>query len=142
MAPAKLGDTIKVHYSGKFEDGTEFDSSRGAEPMECTLGGGQLIPGFENGLMGMSVGESKTITIAPEDGYGEFRDELVLAVNRDEFPKDVPPEVGQQLRLQKPGNQPFMVVITEVNDDTIVLDANHPLAGKTLAFDVELMEIV
>ena len=142
MAQAKEGDTIKVHYSGKFDDGTEFDSSRKEEPLECTLGGGQLIPGFEKGLVGMSVGESKTITIAPEEGYGAFRDDLVLAVNRDEFPKDVTPEVGQELRLQKPGNQPFTVVIMEVKDDVIVLNANHPLAGKTLMFDVELMEIV
>ena len=142
MAPAKEGDTIKVHYSGKFDDGTEFDSSRGEDPLECTLGGGQLIPGFENGLIGMSVGESKTLTVPPQEGYGEFREDLVLAINREEFSKDATPEVGQQLRLQKPGNQPFMVVIREVQDDTIVLDANHPLAGKTLTFDVELMEIV
>jgi FKBP-type peptidyl-prolyl cis-trans isomerase 2 len=142
MAQAKDGDTIKFHYSGKFEDGTEFDSSRNEDPLEITLGGGQLIPGLEEGLFGMVVGDKETVTIAPEEGYGAFREELILKINRDEFPKDVTPKVGQQLRLQKPDNPPFTVLIVEVNDDNIILDANHPLAGKTLIFDVELMEIL
>ena len=142
MAQAKDGDTIRFHYNGSFEDGTEFDSSRGDEPLEVTLGGGQLIPGLESGLLGMAIGDKETITITPEEGYGTFREELILKINRDEFPKDVTPKVGQQLRLQKPGNPPFSVLIAEVNDDSIVLDANHPLAGKTLIFEVELMEIL
>ena len=142
MAQAKDGDTIRFHYSGTFEDGTEFDSSRGDDPLEATLGSGQLIPGLEKGLLGMAVGDKETITIAPDEGYGSFREELILKINRDEFPKDVTPKVGQQLRLQKPGNPPFTVLIMEVNDDSIVLDANHPLAGKTLLFSVELMEIL
>ena len=142
MVRAKDGDTIKFHYSGTFEDGSEFDSSRGEDPFEVTLGGGQLIPGLEKGLLGMAVGDRETVTIAPEEGYGSFREELILKINRDEFPKNVTPKVGQQLRLQKPGNPPFTVLIAEVNDDSIILDANHPLAGKTLIFDVELMEIL
>ncbi len=142
MTQTKDGDTIKVHYSGRFEDGTQFDSSQGTEPLECTIGAGQLIPRFEKGLIGMTVGDTKRIIISPEEGYGTFRQDLVLAINRQEFPKDSAPEVGQQLRLQKPGTPPFMVTIMEVNDDCIVLDANHPLAGKTLVFDVELVEIL
>jgi len=142
MPQAKQGDTVKVHYTGKFQDGTEFDSSRDEEPLRCTLGGGELIPGFEKALVGMAEGDKKTITIPPEEGYGEFRKDLVLAIDKEEFPDEISPEVGQQLRLQKPGNPPFTVTIMEINDDSIVLDANHPLSGKTLIFDVEMMEIL
>lgn len=141
MTKAKNGDKAKVHYTGKLEDGTVFDSSQGRQPLEFTLGQGQLIQGFEEGVLGMAVGESKTVTIPPEEAYGHPKEELKVEVNRSEFPADIEPQVGQRLQLQDMQGNPIGVVISEVQDETVVLDANHPLAGKTLVFDLELMEL-
>jgi len=133
---AEIGDTVKVHYTGRMTDGTVFDTSVGSEPMEFTLGEGRLIPGFEQAVTGMQVGESKTVTIPVDEAYGQRRDELIFEVGRDELPADIEPEVGMQL----PTSQ-GVVTIIEVSEATVKIDANHPLAGQDLTFDIELVEI-
>jgi peptidylprolyl isomerase len=141
MSQAKDKDTVKVHYTGKLEDGSVFDSSTGREPLEFTLGTGSVIPGFDQGIVGMAIGETKTITITPDDAYGPLRKDLVIEVKKSDIPGEIDTSVGQRLQIPQPEGQPIPVVITEVTDETITLDANHPLAGKTLIFDVELVEI-
>ena len=141
MALAKSGDTVRIHYTGTLTDGSQFDSSTGREPLEFTLGDGMVIPGFDTAVDGMSIGESKTFEIPADQAYGERRDEMVMTVSRDEFPDHIEPEAGQQLQMQQ-GEQVFVVTVTDVSDDAIVLDANHPLAGEDLTFTVELVEIV
>ena len=142
MEKAKVGDTVRVEYTGKFEDGQIFDSNKGREPLEFTLGEGKIIPGFEKAVVGMEVGEEKTVKIPPEEGYGEYIEGLVADVERERFPEDLKLEVGRQLVIpQKNGNQ-LIVTITKVTDSKVTLDANHPLAGKTLIFDIKLKEIV
>ncbi|MBE9126097.1 MULTISPECIES: FKBP-type peptidyl-prolyl cis-trans isomerase [unclassified Coleofasciculus] len=141
MIQAKLGDTVKIHYTGKLEDGTVFDSSVNREPLEFTIDGGQVIPGFEQAVVGMTPGESKTQTIPMDKAYGPHRSELVLEVTREKIPPDLQPEIGQQLQIQQPNGQTIPVVITEVTNSNVVLDANHPLAGEDLTFDIELVDI-
>ncbi len=141
MAQAKQGDTVTVHYTGKLDDGTVFDSSVEREPLEFTLGEGLVIPGFENAVIGMNAGEKKTVDIASEEAYGPYRDELILSVNREQFPEDIQPEVGQSLQVQQPNGQPVVVTVAAVADEEVKLDANHPLAGKDLTFEIELMDI-
>ncbi len=141
MSPAGDGNTIKVHYTGKLEDGTVFDSSEGRDPLEVTLGTNAVIPGFEKGLIGMEVGDKKTITIPSEEAYGPHHDNLIMEVNKSDFPEDITPEIGLQLQMQRPDGQTMPVMITAVDEKVITLDANHPLAGKTLIFDVEMMEV-
>ena len=142
MAPAKNGDTVRIHYTGKLEDGTVFDTSDGRDPLEFTLGDGQVIPGFEEGVLGMSSGDSKTVTIPSENAYGPRREEMVSTVNRDQFPPDITPEVGQQLQMQRPDGERMRVTVVEVSEETVTFDANHPLAGKNLTFEISLTEIV
>ena len=142
MAQAKNGDTVKIHYTGKLEDGTVFDSSDGRDPLEFTLGEGQVIPGFEEAVLGMTANDSKTMTIPSDNAYGPRREEMVVEVDRDQFPPDVTPEVGQQLQMQRPDGQKMVVAVAEVSESTVKLDANHPLAGKDLTFDINLVEIV
>lgn len=142
MAQAKLGDRVKVHYSGKFVDGSEFDSSRDREPMEFTIGGMQVIPGFEQAVIGMAPGETKTEKVACEDAYGLKRDDMIVEVERQYIPKEINPEVGQLLEMQRPDGQTIPVRVAEVTDNTITLDANHPLAGKDLVFEIILVDIV
>ncbi len=141
MTKAKNGDKAKVHYTGRLEDGTVFDSSSGREPLEFTLGEGQLIQGFEKSVLGMQVGESKTVTISPEEGYGHPKEELKVKVSKTDFPVDIEPEIGQRLQLQNMQGQPIPVIISAIEEETVTLDANHPLAGKILQFDLELMEL-
>lgn len=141
MAEAKQGDDVKVHYTGRLEDGTVFDSSQDRDPLEFTLGEGQVIPGFEEAVQGMGEGESKTTTIAADEAYGPRRDDLILPVERDRFPEDVDPEVGQPLQMQTNDGQVVQVVVQEIKDGTVMLDANHPLAGQDLTFDIELVEL-
>ncbi len=141
MSQAKAGDKVKVHYTGKLEDGTVFDSSKDREPLEFDLGSGNVIPGFENGLLGMEAGESKTLTIAPDEAYGQINPDLVATVERKQFPENISPEVGLQLQMSQPNGQPLNVTIVNIVGDSITLDANHPLAGKTLVFDVELVAV-
>lgn len=140
MAQAKPGDTVRVHYTGRLDDGTVFDSSRDRDPLEFKLGEGQVIPGFENAVSGMAAGDEQTVKIPPDNAYGEKREDLVFAVPRDQFPPDIEPEVGQQLQVQQ-GDQVAVVRVADISDEGVMLDANHPLAGKELIFDVELVEV-
>lgn len=142
MSTAKAGDTVRIHYTGTLEDGTQFDSSSGREPLEFALGSGQVIPGFDSAVSGMSVGESKTVTISPKNAYGERHEQLVQQVPRDILPEDLDPSIGMQLQSQSPDGQVMNLVITEVVEDTITVDANHPLSGQALTFAIELVEIV
>lgn len=141
MTQAKNGDTVKVHYTGKLHDGTEFDSSTNGEPLEFTLGEGELIPGFEHAVIGMSPGESKTIQIASDQAYGPHQEEMVLVVERDQFPPHITPQIGQQLELRHPDGQAVSVTVTQISPTDVTLDANHPLAGQDLIFDIRLVDI-
>ena len=138
---AKDGDTVKVHYTGSLEDGTVFDTSLEREPLEFTLGQGQLIPGFEQAVIGMKIGESKTVTIPAEQAYGPYNNELISVIDRDNLAEGLDPEVGQQLQTQQPDGQTIIVTVIEVSETSITVDANHPLAGKDLTFEIELIEI-
>ncbi|MEO8894214.1 MAG: peptidylprolyl isomerase [Coleofasciculaceae cyanobacterium] len=141
MVQAKSGDTVKIHYTGRLKDGTEFDSSAEREPLEFTIGGEQVIPGFEQAVLGMALGESKTEEIPMDQAYGPHLEEMVLEVSREQIPPDINPEVGQQLQIQQANGQSVPVFVTEVTDNQITLDANHPLAGEDLTFEIELVEI-
>ena len=141
MAAAKDGDKVKVHYTGKLDDGTVFDSSDGRDPLEFTIGEGQIIPGFETGVQGMEPGEAKTVKIPADQAYGPHREEGVLVVNRTELPPDMNPEVGEELEVRYQEGQATVVRVTDAAEETVTLDANHPLAGKDLTFDIELVEI-
>ena len=142
MAHVQKGDTVKVHYTGKLDDGTVFDTSRDRETLEFTLGEGQLIPGFEDAVVGMSPGESRTVTIPQEQAYGSYQEEAVMNVPREQFPGNLNPEIGQQLQIQQENGQVFLVRITDVAESAVTLDANHPLAGQDLTFDIQLIDIV
>ena len=141
MSQVKQNDTVKVHYTGKLVDGQVFDTSEGKEPIEFTLGLGQLIPGFEKGLLDMKVNERKTIHIPKEEAYGEPRAELVQEVEKSQLPEEITPEVGMGLVSKTPDGQEMNLVVSEVKENTIVVDGNHPLAGKDLIFDLEVVEI-
>lgn len=141
MPRAKTGDTVRVHYTGKLQDGTVFDSSTDRDPLEFTLGEGQVIPGFDAAVTGMQTGESKTTTIPPEQAYGPRRDEMVATVGREQLPKTIEPAVGQQLSVRQENGRQFSVTVTDVAEKTITIDANHRLAGKTLVFDLELVAV-
>lgn len=138
---AQKGDTVAVHYTGKLEDGEVFDSSREREPLEFEVGSGQVIPGFDRAVEGLEVGDSREVTLDPEEGYGEPREDLVVDVDRDQFPQESEPEVGRQVQVQIAPGQNRVATITGIEDESITLDLNHPLAGKPLTFDVELVEI-
>jgi FKBP-type peptidyl-prolyl cis-trans isomerase 2 len=141
MQQVKNGDTVKVHYQGKLTDGTTFDSSEGRQPLEFEVGSGSVIPGFDNGVIGMSVGDKKTINIPAEEAYGEVEEDRFMEFPINRFPPDLKPEVGMTLTMSDGSGQQFPVAISDVRDDVVILDANHPLAGQELIFDVELMEI-
>lgn len=139
--PAQNGDTIRVHYTGTLSDGTMFDSSRDGDPLEAVLGQDALIPGFEAALLGMEEGESKTVTIQPDDAYGEHLEDLVLALPRSEVPAHMKPEVGMMVQLADENDEEFEAVIVDVSDEAFTLDANHPLAGEALTFELEMVAI-
>ena len=141
MSQAKSGDTVKIHYSGTLTDGTQFDSSEGRDPLEFAIGAGAVIPGFEKAVEGMAVGESKSVTIDPDDAYGPRHDQLIQQVPNTALPEDVEPAVGMQLQGQSPEGQVMNLTVTAIEDDAITVDANHPLAGEALTFDIELVEI-
>lgn len=141
MAQVQNGDKIKVHYHGKLRNGETFDSSEGREPLEFTVGGGQVIKGFDEGVKGMKVGDKKTVEIPVADAYGEKQQEMVIEFPKEQFPADMKPEVGMQLMMSNNNGQNFPVTVAEVKDDSVVLDANHPLAGQDLIFDLELVSI-
>ena len=138
---ANNGDTVRVHYTGKLEDSTVFDSSLEREPLEFTLGEGMVIPGFEDAVRGMQVGQSKTVTISPEEAYGPHHDEMVVVIEREQLPPELDPAVGQQLQMRQQDGRAVIVLVTGVSQTAITVDANHPLAGKDLTFDIELVEI-
>ena len=140
MPQAKAGDTVRIHYTGTLKDGTVFDSSEGREPLEFTLGAGEVIPGFDAAVSGMEVGASRTVTIPAAQAYGPRRDDMILAIPRDQVPPHINPEVGEQLQVGQ-GNDQFLVTVAEVTEQEVVLDGNHPLAGEDLTFALELVAI-
>jgi peptidylprolyl isomerase len=137
---ANVGDTVRVHYVGTLDNGDRFDASVGGDPLEFTLGSGQVIPGFEEAITGMEIGETKQVRIPAEQAYGPYRDEMVLAIPRDQLPGDVELETGQQVQMQQ-GDYTFIAVVEDVSDGAVTFNANHPLAGEALNFDLKLMEI-
>ena len=141
MAQAKNGDTVEIRYTGKLEDGTVFDSSQGRDPLQFILGGKQVIPGFEEAVTGMETGDKKTATIPPEQAYGPYRDEMLITMEKERFPKDMDLKTGTMVRLKGQNEQEINVPITKVEGEKVTLDANHPLAGKALVFDIELVGI-
>jgi FKBP-type peptidyl-prolyl cis-trans isomerase 2 len=141
MQQAQNGDKVKVHYHGKLRSGDTFDSSQGREPLEFTLGSGQVIKGFDDGVTGMKVGDKKTVEIPVADAYGEKNEEMLIEFPKNQFPPELNPEPGMQLMMNNRQGQQFPVNIVEVKEESVVLDANHPLAGQDLIFDLELVEI-
>jgi peptidylprolyl isomerase len=137
---AQKGDTVRVHYTGRLADGQVFDSSEGGEPLEFTLGAGQVIKGFEDGVEGMAVGDEKQVEIESEDAYGERIEGLVQTISREGLNLGEEPSVGMNLVMQLPDEQQIPVAVTEVTEDSITLDANHPLAGEKLIFDIKRVE--
>ena len=142
MSAAKSGDTVRIHYTGTLDDGTQFDSSAGREPLEFVLGSGQVIAGFDDAVSGMAVGDKKSVRMEADQAYGEHREELVQDVPRSALPDEIKPEEGMALQSQSPEGHVMNLVVTNVADDSITVDANHPLAGQALSFDIELVEIV
>ena len=142
MSNAKDGDTVRVHYTGTLKNGEVFDSSSGRDPLEFELGSGTVIPGFEAGVMGMEVGEKKSITIPCKDAYGERDEKMFLKIERAQLPEDMDPEVGMTLGMNTDTGQAIPVKVAEVTDESITVDANHPLAGEDLNFELELVEIL
>lgn len=133
------GSTVKVHYTGRFTNGDVFDTSSGKDPLNFQIGAGQIITGFENALIGRNIGEMLTVNIKPEEAYGPLREELIVKVPLDRMPGPV--EIGQSLQAISDDNQPVQVIVTSVNEDHVVVDGNHPLAGEELVFDIEIVEV-
>jgi len=142
MEQASQGNTVRVHYTGKLADGTVFDTSEQRGPIEFTIGSGQIIPGFEEAILGMAPGDTKSANIPSDKAYGPFRDEMVQEIPRSEFPDDVEVQVGRAFQVERPDMPPMILTVIELTDDMVTVDANHPLAGKDLEFDLELVEIV
>lgn len=141
MQKVEEGNSVKVHYTGKLKSGEVFDSSKDKDPIEFEIGKQQMIPGFENAVVGMEEGGTKTVEIESENAYGDINDELFIEVPKSELPENITPEVGMQLQVQQQSGQQVPVQISEVKESSITLDANHPLAGKDLVFDIEVVEI-
>ncbi len=141
MSKAKNGDTVKVHYTGKLDDGTVFDCSDNRDPLEFTIGQSQVIPGFEDVVIGMDLGETRTTTIPADRAYGPHSDDMVIEVERDKLQADVEPKVGELWKISGSGKEPMVVRVVEVTDDKVTLDANHPLAGKDLTFDIRVVDV-
>ena len=141
MQQVKNGDTVKVHYHGKLTDGSTFDSSEGRDPLEFTVGSGQVIKGFDDAMVNMEVGEKKTVQIPVDHAYGERNEDMIMEYPKTEFPADMTPEVGMELHMSDNAGNVFPVVSAEVKDDSVLLDANHPLAGEDLTFEIELVSI-
>ena len=141
MSPVESGNKVKVHYTGTLGDGTVFDTSVGREPLKFTIGAGTMIPGFENAVRSMKPGQKKTATIPSDEAYGPHRDDMVLVIERDKLPEVLNPEVGQQLQMQNSAGRIVLFMVTKVSETSITVDANHPLAGKDLTFEIELVSI-
>jgi peptidylprolyl isomerase len=141
MKQVSTGDNVKVHYKGTFDDGTVFDSSLDCDPLEFTIGGCQVIPGFEEAVMGMRKGETKITRIAPDKAYGPHNEEMVVVFGRDQLPADLQPSIGQVLRFRRNDGYIIEVTVVDMSDTNVTFDGNHPLAGKELIFEIQLMEI-
>jgi FKBP-type peptidyl-prolyl cis-trans isomerases 2 len=141
MSLAKNGDKVKVHFTGKLENGKIFDSSKDSKPLEFTIGTGEMMPGFEKAIIGMTMGGTKAFTVLPEEAYGSRREELVATVEKSHFPPDSTPIIGQPLQITLPAEKVLDLLITGIDGDMVTIDANHPLAGEALLFEVELVEI-
>lgn len=141
MQQAKEGDKVKVHYQGRLRNGETFDSSQGRDPLEFTVGAGQMIKGFDEGVKGMQVGDKKTVEIGADEAYGQRENGNMIEFPKEQFPPGMSPEPGMQLMLSNEQGQQFPVVVAEVKEDSVVLDANHPLAGQDLIFDIEMVDI-
>jgi FKBP-type peptidyl-prolyl cis-trans isomerase 2 len=141
MSAAAQGNKVKVHYTGTFDDGATFDSSAGQDPLEFEVGGGQVIPGFEQAVIGMKVGESKKVRIPEIDAYGPHNPEMVIESDLGQFEEGLCPEVGQQFQTEMEDGQPVLLTVVEVEGEKVTMDANHPMAGKDLNFEIELVEI-
>ena len=141
MTGSQQGDTVKVHYTGKLEDGSVFDSSLQRDPLEFTIGEGQIIPGFEKAVVGMEAGQNKTVQIESAEAYGPRYEEMVQVVERTQIPDDISLEVGAQLQANHPQGGPIILTVTDLSDAEVTLDANHPLAGKDLTFEIELVAL-
>ncbi len=139
---AEVGNKVKVHYTGTFDDGEVFDSSRETQPLEFELGGGQVIPGFDQAITGMAIGETKQVRIPEADAYGPHNPEMIFTTDHSQFEEGTSPEVGQQFQAETPEGGPMLLTVKEVSEDGIVMDANHPMAGKDLNFALELVEIL
>jgi len=142
MAQVEDGDTVMVHYTGKLDDGMVFDTTTNRDPLQFMIGEGQIIPRFEQAVIGMAPGEAKTFEISADEAYGSHHDELVLTVGLEVFSEDAQPEVGRQFMIRQPDSQTIVAMVTDVTETSATLDVNHPLAGKDLIFDIQLMEIV
>ncbi|GEP96557.1 FKBP-type peptidyl-prolyl cis-trans isomerase [Chitinophaga cymbidii] len=142
MQQVKTGDTVRVHYHGRLTNGTTFDSSEGRDPLQFKVGAGMVIKGFDNGVLDMTIGEKRTLNIPVEEAYGPKSEELIMDFPKANIPADLNPEVGMELQMSNPQGQVFPVKVAAVGGEFIKLDANHPLAGEPLIFDVELVEIV
>ena len=141
MSQAKPGDTVRIHYTGTLDDGTQFDSSSGREPLQFTLGSGQVIPGFEKAVEGMAVGDSKSVNIPPEQAYGPRHEQMIQEVPKTALPNDLEPVEGMALQAQGQDGKVINLTVTAVQDDSITVDGNHPLAGQALNFDIQLVDI-
>ena len=142
LSDAKNGDTVKVHYKGTLQDGSVFDSSEGRDPLQFTMGQGQLIPGFEKAVATLKVGESTSVDIPSAEAYGQVNEDLIVKIPRSQLPESIEPKVGMQLQMNQQNGQPIPVRVTEVSDTELTIDANHPLAGKDLTFRIELVEVM
>ena len=141
MAAAKSGDTVKIHFTGKLQDETVIETSKDRDPLEFKIGDGNVIPGLEQGVIGMAAGDKKTIAISPEDAFGQPQEDLVVDIKKSELPKDVELAAGAYLNIESSDGKEFKAKVVEIKEDTVTLDANHPLAGVTINYDVELIEI-
>ena len=141
MGQAKSGDAVKIHYDGFLDDGTLFGSSRGEKPVEFTIGAGEVIPGFENAVINMEEGDTKTVTISPEDGFGRYKEALVKTISTSKLPSNIEPKVGKVLVLRADAENDVRATIRDVTEKEVTLDVNHPLAEKELKVEIELLEI-
>jgi len=142
MTEAKSGDTVKVHYTAKLDDGTVFQTSIGREPLELTIGEERIIPSFEQAIVGMNPGESKSVEVPAEKAFGPYREDLLRTIDRSQFPGDVEPEVGQRLNMSQSDGRTIVVTVADLSESSVTLDANHPLAGEDLSFNIQLLEIL
>lgn len=141
MAKAENGNTVKIHFTGKYEDGTEFDSSRDRDPLEFTVGEGKTIEGLEEGVVGMEPGDTKELTLTPDKAFGDRDEDMVRAIERTQIPEEIDLAVGMPLQVQSPEGETYMVMVVDLDEETVTLDGNHPLAGLTLTFEIELVEV-